>query len=228
MIRFVLTDIEGTTSSITFVHEVLFPYARARMADYVRMHTDLLSVQACIAEAKETMALEQGLDADTERVIEQLIQWIDEDRKHPALKKLQGYIWRFGYENGDFKGHVYEDVLPALRLWQDRGMGLGVYSSGSVEAQQLLFGFSVEGDLNPYFSANFDTAIGHKREPASYAAIAQELGLPAKEILFLSDIGAELDAAKAVGMHTCQLLRPGTEPVEGHAHAKDFSEVKVN
>lgn len=228
MIRFVLTDIEGTTSSITFVHDVLFPYARARMGDYVRTHAEQARVQACIAETKATLVAEQGRETDLEGVITQLIQWIDEDRKHPALKQLQGFIWRFGYEKGDFKGHVYADVLPKLKEWQDLGLGLGVYSSGSVEAQKLLFGFSVEGDLNPFFSANFDTAVGHKREATSYAAIAIELGLTPEAILFLSDIGAELDAAKAAGMQTCQLLRPGTVPVDGHAHANDFSEVKVN
>lgn len=225
MIRFILTDIEGTTSSISFVHDVLFPYARARMKDYILVHQALPKVRECIGQTLQTLQAEDGLKGTDEDAIAALIRWIDEDRKHPALKTLQGYIWRFGYEKGDFKGHVYPDVEPKLKEWQDQGIGLGVYSSGSIEAQKLLFGYSENGDLNGYFEVNFDTSVGHKREAASYQRIASELGLQPNEILFLSDIGAELDAAKAAGMQTCQLLRPGTAAVEGHRHAATFQEI---
>ena len=225
MTRFVLTDIEGTTTSITFVHDVLCPYARKRMADYVRMHSEEPQVKKCIEQTLATIREEQGRDADLEGAIEQLIQWIDEDRKHPALKELQGYIWRFGYEKGDFKGHIYPDVLPKLKEWDCEGIHMGIYSSGSIEAQRLLFGFSEEGNLNGFFNANFDTSVGHKREMSSYARIAAELELDPEEMLFLSDIGEELDAAEAAGMQVLQLLRPGTEKAKGHMGVADFSKI---
>jgi enolase-phosphatase E1 len=160
-----------------------------------------------------------------EQAIATLIQWIDEDRKITPLKALQGMIWEHGFKNGDFKGHVYDDAARCLRAWHAHGLKLYVFSSGSVHAQKLLFGYSDDGDLASLFSGFFDTTIGAKRESSAYAAIARAIGFPADEILFLSDIVQELDAARAAGMRTMQVLRDGVTPQDAHPVAGDFEEV---
>lgn len=224
MIKAVVMDVEGTTTDIAFVHKVLFPYARARMADYVRSHRGEVQV----AEALAAVSEEAGLAVDdTEGQIDALIRWIDQDRKVTPLKTLQGLIWQHGYQNGDFTGHIYPEVPAALNAWQEQGLRLAVYSSGSVAAQKLLFGYSDAGDLQGLFEANFDTRIGHKREEGSYHNIAKALGLPGEAILFLSDIKEELAAARAAGFKVCQLVRPGTEAAEGYPQAHHFLEVTL-
>ncbi len=202
----ILTDIEGTTSSIAFVHSVLFPYSRARMAGYVRDHAGDLS------EILDAVRAEAGAAPDPADCIAQLERWHDEDRKIAPLKTLQGLIWTEGYASGELKGHVYPDVAAALHRWRAAGIALYVYSSGSVAAQRLLFGHSAAGDLNPLFAGNFDTAVGGKREAASYRAIAAAIAIPAERILFLSDIAEELVAAQAAGMAVTQLVREGALP----------------
>lgn len=228
MIRFILTDIEGTTSSISFVHEVLFPYARQNLARFVSEHEAEPRVQEVLAQVRE---LCENPDMSAAEVSEQLCQWIDEDRKITPLKTLQGYIWEAGFESGAYQGHVHADAVEQLRQWHAQGIQLGVYSSGSVHAQKLLFKYSCAGDLTPLFSANFDTRIGAKREPAAYAAIVEELGLPAQDILFLSDIVAELDAAKSIGLHTVRLTRPGETSAEDnpqqHPSAENFAQIQL-
>ena len=221
----ILTDIEGTTSSIDFVHEVLFPYASRHLPDFVRQHAAESEVAAALDQARSE-AGEAG--ASLERVIELLLGWIAADRKVTALKSLQGLVWRHGYENGDFTGHMYRDAVEHLRSWAADGIDLYVYSSGSVGAQKLLFGYSDAGDLTPLFKGYFDTRVGHKREEGAYRRIVDALARPAGEVLFLSDVAEELDAAAATGMRTCQLVRddevePGTHPM-----AHDFSEVLLN
>lgn len=157
-----------------------------------------------------------------------LEKWIDEDRKATPLKALQGMIWREGYESGELKGHVYADTPEFLRRWHGRGLRLYVYSSGSVEAQKLIFGHTEFGDLTPLFSGYFDTRVGGKREAQSYRTILLDTGLSGPDVLFLSDIGEELDAARAAGMKTCQLLRDDkARPATAHARARNFSEVRV-
>jgi enolase-phosphatase E1 len=204
----VITDIEGTTTPIAFVHRVLFPYARERMADFVA------SGHATLADVPEPK-------------LQTLLGWMDRDEKVTALKTIQGILWDEGYRNGALTAQVYDDVPPALRRWARAGLRLFVYSSGSIPAQKLLFGHTGQGDLTPLFQAYFDTTTGPKREAASYGTIAKGIGLPAAEILFLSDIEAELDAASAAGLQTCQLLRAedGTTPTTRHATAADFTEV---
>lgn len=218
-------DIEGTTTSIDFVHQVLFPYASAHLRAFVTAHQADPRVAQALEAVKEAVRQEQAREIDTPQAIDQLLAWIAEDRKFPALKALQGYLWREGYERGQYKGHVYPDVLPALLHWQQQGTPMGIYSSGSVAAQQLLFQYSDHGDLRPFFSAYFDTGVGHKREESSYRAISATLGLPTAHILFLSDVAEELDAALAAGCQAIQLLRPGTLPSGRHLGAADFSEV---
>ena len=214
--RIVLTDVEGTTTPIAFVRDVLFPFARARMADFLADHA---AVPAVVAELDEVARL-----APEQAPLAALLGWMDQDAKVTPLKALQGLIWAEGYRSGAIKGAIYPDVPPALRAWSAAGIGLAVYSSGSVEAQRLIFGYSEAGDLTPHVRAYFDTKMGAKREAASYARIAAELGVAAGEVLFLSDVVAELDAASAAGMRTAQLVRPEDGTVAGARHpvAADF------
>jgi enolase-phosphatase E1 len=205
MIRAILTDIEGTTSSIRFVHDVLFPYAREHMAEFVRCNAEDVHVVPHLNDVR----LEAGTDLDLEGIIRQLISWIDADEKATPLKALQGMIWEAGYQKGDFTGHIYPDAARRLRTWHGAGISLYIFSSGSTQAQKLLFGHSDVGDLTPLFSGYYDTRTGNKRDPAAYRAIAADIGLPPEDILFLSDICEELDAAHTAGMHTTWLVRDG-------------------
>lgn len=204
-IRAIVTDIEGTTSSISFVKDVLFPYARDRLPDFVDMHANQPEVRHWLHEA----AKEAGMDAPRRgEVVDLLLRWIDEDRKSTALKALQGMIWKQGYENGDFRAHIYPDVPPKLREWKSRGLRLYVYSSGSVQAQKLFFAHTIDGDLSELFDSWFDTTIGGKRERGSYLRIAESIGERPENILFLSDIEAELDAAGDAGLRILRVCRP--------------------
>ncbi len=194
----ILTDIEGTTSSIAFVAETLFPYARARLADYVAAHpVETAPILAEIAAA------EPGDPIATLR------RWIDEDRKATPLKLLQGMIWADGYATGAFSGHVYADAVAGLRRWHQAGVKLYVFSSGSVGAQKLLFGHSDAGDLTPLFTGYFDTTTGPKREAESYAKIAAAIGVEAEAVLFLSDTPQEVAAARAAGLAARLIDRAG-------------------
>lgn len=224
--RYILTDIEGTTTSVAFVYETLFPYFKKHISAFLN-ESDLenSTLAPLLQDVKDTVQKEEGLLLANEELAQQLIAWTKADRKHPALKVLQGILWRTAYERGEIKGHIYPDVPPALERWREAGIGMGVYSSGSVEAQKLLFGHSEFGDLTPFFSNYFDTNVGHKREAASYQTIADQLEIATAEILFLSDIEAELDAALAVGIQTIQLIRPDTIIGLRHKIATDFSEI---
>ena len=224
MIKAIVTDIEGTTSSILFVKEVLFPYARANLADYVRSH----ATEPHIKSLLEDVCKEVGLELSIEHVITQLIQWIDEDKKVTPLKSLQGLIWEAGYRQGDFKGHLYPDAAENLKAWKAKGLDLYIYSSGSVYAQKLLFAHTEYGDLTPLFSGYFDTHIGGKKEPASYNAIAGQLAMPTNRLLFLSDIKEELDAAKAAGFETIWLVRDSViDPRPEHRQVYSFDQISL-
>jgi enolase-phosphatase E1 len=229
MIRFILLDIEGTTTDIDFVHKVLFPYAAERLANYVEMHRNDPEVQAALASVKETVQQEEGQTIDDAEAIDTLLCWICDDRKHTALKTLQGLIWKSGFENGDYQGHVYPDVPEALERWKQEGIGLGIYSSGSMQAQQLLFGHSVAGDLTPYFSHYFDTKVGGKKEAQSYRTIAEQLQISPQEILFLSDVVEELDAAAEAGFQVTQLVRSTqTTPGTQYPTVENFTQIDPN
>jgi enolase-phosphatase E1 len=201
-VRAVLTDIEGTTTSLAFVKEELFPYARRHLPEYVRTHAAEI---ADIAAEISAVAGANGLS--TPETIDILLRWMDEDRKLTPLKRLQGMIWRSGYESGRLRAHVYRDAVQALRKWDAGGMKLYVYSSGSVEAQRLLFSHTSHGDLTPLFSGYFDTTIGSKLETRSYQDIAHSLSLAAREFVFLSDHPGETQAAAAAGMRTVLMAR---------------------
>ena len=222
-IKAILTDIEGTTTSISFVFDVLFPYARSHMAGFVRSHAH----DPAVAQELEAINREAGRTLTTEQAIEQLINWIDEDRKLTPLKSLQGMIWKQGYLDRGFTGHVYPDAVEYLRRWHADGIMLYVYSSGSVAAQQLLFGYSDFGDLRPLFSGYFDTRIGMKQDSGSYQGISAQIGLDAGQVLFLSDRVEELDAARQAGMQTAWLVRNAQDTAAaGHRACHDFSQVR--
>ena len=194
----ILTDIEGTTSSIAFVAETLFPYARARLPAFVAAHP-----------AETAPILAEVAAAEPGDPVATLTRWIDEDRKATPLKTLQGMIWADGYRGRAFTGHVYPDAVAALRRWHDSGIALYIFSSGSVAAQKLLFGHSDAGDLTPILSGYFDTTTGPKREPASYRAIAEAIGIDPGDMLFLSDTPEEVAAARAAGMQALLIDRAG-------------------
>ena len=224
-IRAIVTDIEGTTSSISFVRDVLFPHARKQLPAFIETHGDTPEVQHWLHEA----AREAGLvEAERQEIIELLLQWIDEDRKSTALKALQGMIWKDGYTAGDYRAHVYPEVAARLRDWRADGLRLYVYSSGSVPAQQLFFRYSEAGDLSPLFAGYFDTETGPKREAESYRRIAGEVGEQPAHILFLSDVVEELDAARAAGMQTGWLLRPplAVPSAPTHPAYRDFDAIR--
>ncbi len=224
MIKAIVTDIEGTTSSLSFVKEVLFPYARANLADYVYRHAHEAQVKTLLEEACK----EVGAKLDTGKLIAQFIQWIDEDKKVTPLKSLQGLIWEAGYQQKDFKGHVYRDAAENIKAWKAKGLDLYIYSSGSVYAQKLLFAHTEYGDLTPLFSGYFDTHIGGKKELESYCKIAKQLGIAADKIVFLSDIKEELDAARSAGFKTIWLTRDSMpDPGAEHQQASNFDQINM-
>ncbi|MGX5728518.1 acireductone synthase [Metapseudomonas otitidis] len=218
-IKAILTDIEGTTSAVSFVFDVLFPYAARHLPGFVSEH----ATEPAVAEQVEAVRRESGEpEASVERVVAILLQWIAEDRKATPLKALQGMVWEQGYRAGQLKGHVYPDAVEALRRWHAEGYRLYVYSSGSIQAQKLIFGCSEAGDLSPLFSGYFDTTSGPKREAGSYRRIVEAIGLPAEEVLFLSDVVQELDAAREAGLPTIGLAREGGE-LAGHPTVASFA-----
>jgi enolase-phosphatase E1 len=227
-VRAVLTDIEGTTTPLSFVHDVLFPYARRRL--------DAACASGDPRFAEALRKLREEFEEET-RVGSNLpafgngapyAHWLmDRDRKSTGLKQLQGILWEEGYRSGELRGQVWPDVADAFRAWKERGIRVRIFSSGSVLAQKLIFGHSDQGDLLPYLEGFHDTTTGPKQEARSYAAIAAAFGLPPADILFLSDVTAELDAAREAGMRTGLFVRPGNRPAEenGHAVHRSFSEL---
>jgi enolase-phosphatase E1 len=227
MIKAIVTDIEGTTSSIDFVHKTLFPYAQEYLAEFVRTHLGNPEVQEQLAAVERELG-EAHLSLD--EALAHLAEWMGEDRKLTPLKVLQGLVWEQGYRQGDFTGHVYQDAVDGLRRWHEQGLRLYVYSSGSVQAQKLLFAHSDAGDLTALFSGYFDTTIGAKREVAAYRLIVEALELAPHEIVFLSDIPAELVAAKAAGMQAIGLARhaqPMSMDAAAFGWCRDFEDVET-
>jgi enolase-phosphatase E1 len=226
VIRAIVTDIEGTTTSLSFVKEVLFPYARERMEGFVKQHAEDSQVASLLEEARVAA---QDKCLDLEGVISQLIDWIDIDAKVTALKSLQGILWEAGYRHGDLISHIYPDVERNLRAWDEAGLMLYVFSSGSVQAQKLLFAHTIGGDLTALFDGYFDTRIGPKQEANSYRRIAEDIGILPKEILFLSDIEKELNAAAEAGMKTVWLVREERLiPTASHFQVRDFDSIRVD
>ncbi|MFM7034343.1 MAG: acireductone synthase [Planctomycetia bacterium] len=227
----ILLDVEGTTSSISFVHDVLFSFAKKHLAEFLARECSVQSVRE-VAErlAIETGAADASLDdpAGLERLALAAIDLINRDVKSTPLKALQGMIWRSGYESGELVSHVFDDVPPALMAWADSGLDVRIYSSGSIEAQKLFFAHTSVGDLTPYLRGHYDTTSGQKRDASSYVRIAADMGMEPRRILFVSDIGAELDAAKQAGMSTALAVRPGNRDAGGlldHEPLASFAEI---
>lgn len=221
----VLTDIEGTTSSLDFVQRTLFPYAAKHMRSFLEQEARQEPVRTWV----EQIAAESGKDsADLDAINTVLQRWIKEDRKVTTLKGIQGRIWEAGYHSGAFKAHIYPDALRKLLSWFGHGIRLYVYSSGSVEAQNLFFAHTTEGDLRPLFRQCFDTSMGSKKESVSYERIVREIALPAGEIVFLSDIVEELDAAHRAGLRTVHVIRDLSKPLSStHLAVRSFDDIQL-
>ena len=212
-VRAILLDIEGTTTPIAFVHEVLFSYARTHARDFLATNINSAEVSADVALLREEHAADVSDGHQPPDSIADYVEWlIERDRKSTGLKSLQGKIWRQGYIDGSLKSQVYADVAPALERWRAQGLSINIFSSGSVLAQRLLFAHTEAGDLTRFIDNYFDTNVGKKGEAESYRRIAEALKLRADEVLFISDVVAELDAAIEAGMQTLLSIRPGNPP----------------
>lgn len=205
----VVLDIEGTTTPIAFVHTTLFGYVRAHLSEFLARRSHDREVAAALALLTDEHAAERDA-ARPPATDEAWIRWLmDRDRKSTGLKQLQGLMWREGYRSGELRAEVYADVAPALQRWHEVGLSVAIYSSGSVEAQRLLFAHTEAGDLTPWIDRYFDTTTGAKRDLASYQRIAAELGVAPARVVFLSDVDEELDAARGAGLQAVRTMRPG-------------------
>lgn len=227
--RGVLLDIEGTTTPIAFVHDVLFTYARENVREFLNTNADKEEVGADIALLSDEHADDLSKDRNPPPLVAEYVEWlIAADRKSTGLKSLQGKIWRQGYQDGSLKSQVYADVAPAFERWHTRGWRLYIFSSGSVLAQKLLFAHTEVGDLTRFIDGYFDTNVGKKGDAESYRRIAEKMKLPAAEILFVSDVTGELDAAHEAGMKTLLSVRPGNAPQDNskrHPQILNFEQI---
>lgn len=231
--RGILLDVEGTTSSIAFVYDVLFTYAKAHVGEFLeaqRHDIRVMDLAAALTTSAGMPLTAAAVAADSTGAALAAIDLMNRDVKDTALKELQGLIWRSGFESGLLVAHVYDDVPPALGAWADSGLDVRIYSSGSIEAQKLFFGHTAAGDLTPHLRGHYDTSTGPKREPASYTRIAADMELEPRQILFVSDVGAELDAARTAGLATAWAIRPGNRDAGGvleHEPVSSFAEIVV-
>ncbi len=223
MIRYVLMDIEGTLISVTFVREILFPFAKQRLASFLHERQHDPDVLQWTVVCQDLIEQETGTRPAYEELPVMLAGWIDQDRKLASLKALQGMIWEEGYRKREFVPELYDDVLPALTRLRMHGIRLGIYSSGSEQAQRLLFAHSHVGDLTSLFEHFFDTRVGEKKTASSYRTISEQIGLRSHDILFLSDAEHELDAAASAGFRTAHIVRPGTHASPRHALHSDLT-----
>jgi 2,3-diketo-5-methylthio-1-phosphopentane phosphatase len=237
-VRAIILDIEGTTTPIAFVTETLFPYARRHLGAYLDAHAasseDIVERLRTERQQEDDPSCPPWSDRtpDARRLsVMAYVGWLmDRDRKSPPLKELQGRIWQDGYRSGELIGEVFPDVPGALERWRRAGMEVGIFSSGSVLAQQLLFRYSSAGDLTKYLRWHFDTAVGPKNDPESYARIASHVEAAPAQVLFVSDVVRELDAARAAGMQTFLSVRPGNagQPAHGHRVAATFDNIPLS
>lgn len=216
-------DIEGTLISVTFVREILFPFAKHRLASFLHERQQDPDVLRWTVVCQDLMEQETGTRPTYEELPVMLAGWIDQDRKLAGLKALQGMIWEEGYRKREFVPELYDDVLPALTQWRTRGIRLGIYSSGSEQAQRLLFAHIHAGDVTSLFDHFFDTSVGEKKSASSYRTISDQIGLPPQHILFLSDAERELDAAVSAGFRTAHIVRPGTNAGTRHPVHPDLA-----
>jgi enolase-phosphatase E1 len=227
MVRYVLMDIEGTLISVAFVREILFPFAKHRLAPFLQERQHDPKVLQWTVICQDTIEHETGTRPTYEELPVMLTTWINQDRKLAVLKALQGMIWDEGYRQGAFVPELYSDVLPALTQWRARGIRLGIYSSGSEQAQRLLFAHTNIGDVTSLFEHFFDTSVGEKKTASSYRTISEQIGLPPHHILFLSDAEPELDAATSAGFRTIHIVRPGTDASTRHPIHPDLTHLSL-
>ncbi len=229
--RGILLDVEGTTSSISFVYDVLFEHAKANVGEFLAARgadPAIRGLARAIAAAAGAGPEAAAVAADPAQAALAAIELMNRDVKETALKTLQGMIWRSGFEAGEIVAHVFDDVPPALVAWADAGLDVRIYSSGSIEAQKLFFGHTSAGDLTPCLRGHYDTTTGPKREAESYRRIAADMDLEPRQVLFVSDVGAELDAARTAGMATALAVRPGNRDAGGvfeHPAVASFAEI---
>ncbi len=223
-LKVILTDIEGTTTDISFVHDVLFPYSAKHLSGWIRNNLELPMTQDILQQVREIIGKS---NLDVESCINQLMNWQAEDKKITPLKSLQGLIWQEGYDKGELKAHVYPDAVEYLQNWHDAGLTLAVYSSGSIAAQKLLFRNTSVGDLTSSFSAYFDTTTGSKVESQSYVKIADKLSVLPQEILFLSDSLKELVAASEANLNVCGLNREKAVVDDKFTYVNNFSQISL-
>lgn len=242
MIRFagkvILLDIEGTTASVDFVHDVMFPFVTRNLSSFL----DSAWGQTETAAACERIAMDAGHEnlaawqkatgRDARELVEQQIaELMRGDVKATGLKAMQGLVWQAGFESGELVAPIYEDVLPELKRWKAAGFDIRIYSSGSIAAQKLFFGHTQHGDLLGYFSGHYDTTIGGKKDSVSYQNIAEDMGVKPSEILFVSDLEGELDAASAAGVQVAAAIRPGNKPLSESAsfpRISSFAEIHIS
>ncbi len=221
MIRAILTDIEGTTSSIDYVKNVMFEYSKNHLRDYLQKHWEEEHVKYIINSLSQKLKN----DINLETAYNTFKEMIENDVKDTLLKELQGYIWEEGFKTGELKGHIYEDAYSKLKELKEKGYKIFVYSSGSVKAQKLFFGYSLYGDITHLFDGFFDTTTGPKKEKESYEKIAQITSIKPEEFLFLSDAKDEIKASKEAGMNG--LLVSRNKPCEEKDCIRDFNEIKL-
>lgn len=227
MVTAVLLDIEGTTSSVSFVYDVLFPYARKNLRAFLEAHWSEPEVREICGLIMKDAGSAQS-EGTIDEVEQAVLQQMDRDAKLTGLKQLQGRIWRRGFESGEIRAHVYPDTAVALKRWQESGKRLFIYSSGSIEAQKLFFRHTIEGDLSAYFAGYFDTTSGGKREEKSYASICGDIAISPEEVLFISDIEEELDAAVSAGLKTALAARTSVPAHSRHRVVQSFAQLEVN
>lgn len=227
MIRYILIDTVGTISSNDFVMKVLMPYAKENLADYIYNHIHTTHLWRYLADAKNTIIQEDGVEPTNGELIDTLLYWIDTERSHPAVQFLQSEIWKKGYTTGQYQGHIYDDVPNALLHWKRAGINIGVYAYKSLESTKMMLRHSRYGNLNPYLTHYFDQSVGEKYHVSTYQKIEREVKVAAKDILFLSSSELALNTAKAAGMKTLQLQRLGVQPSYKHRSITDISQIKM-
>jgi enolase-phosphatase E1 len=237
-IRGILLDIEGTTSSISFVYDVMFPFVREQLMQFLERNWNSATLNACLdrlaldightdrqswlGELSESESRSSNQQFQIQQAVHRLM---DADAKVTGLKQLQGLIWESGFKSGQLIGHLFEEVGQSIHAWASQGIDVRIYSSGSIAAQQLFFGHSDAGNLLPQIRGHYDTTLGGKQSPESYQKIATDIELLPEQILFISDVVAELSAAKTAGMQTLLSIRPGNKPVppdHGFTSVTDF------
>ena len=220
----VILDIEGTTTDINFVHKVLFPYSREHMEAFLSENQQTPSIKIIIDSIKKEFLEDTS---SLEEVLGLIKNWIDTDQKIPQLKQLQGILWEEGYKKNIYQGHIYADVVPCIENWRKQGMKIFIYSSGSVKAQKLLFQHTTEGDITDLFDGYYDTGVGHKKEVQSYKNIIEDIDIPGSEVIFLSDIEDELNAAEQAGLNTYHVNRDGLYSDSKHPIIDNFREAQI-